>query len=1060
MAKYMFILMAFVAYIIPMEISAQTTHVRGKVTDGAEPLPGVTVLVKGSKVGTTTNEKGEFSIQAATDTTLILSSLGYATREIALQGRSSITVALTKDYANLDEVVVVGYGEQKRENLTGAVSTIDAKVFESRPVQNAAQMLQGVSPGLNVTQSNGMMESKPSINIRGVGTIGQGSSGSPLVLIDGMEGDINTINPQDIANISVLKDAAASSIYGSRAPFGVILITTKNGTAGTAHIDYNNSFRSIRPLLLPKMMNSYDFANYFNDASVNGGGNVFFDEERIARIKDFMDGKITATTLPDPANNQIWWQGYNGGNDNVDWFRALYRDHTFAQEHNLAMNGGSDKVQYYVSGQLLDQDGLMVFNQDGYKRYSANGKINGKLNDWATVNYNARFIREDYHRPSKLSNTLFTDLARQAWPVIPLYDPNGFLYSSPSPALGLRDGGEDIQQNDKLYQQLQLTLEPIKDWKIFGQINYRIENDFRHWDIQSTYNHDVNSVPYVYDRDNSVHEQAYRENYNSNSFYSEYSKSIADIHHFKIMAGFQSEYNKFRDLGATRNGLIVPGLPVIDLTSGTDYDGNPVTPAVNGKYEDWSTVGYFGRLNYNFDERYLLELNLRRDGSSRFRADNRWLWSPSASVGWNVAREKFWQSLANVVPVFKLRGSYGKLGNQNTTSRYPTYLNIPIGTNNSSWLINGTQSNTANAPGLVSQLLTWESIRSWNVGLDFALLSGKLTSSFDYYVRFTDNMVGPAPELPVILGTPVPSTNNTDLKTSGFEWELAWNEQFNNGLQTNVRFVLSDAKTTIVNYPNPTGSLTSYVSGRPMGEIWGYETVGIAKSEDEMNAYLASLPNGGQNALGSQFSAGDIMYKDINGDGKIDPGANTIDNHGDLKVIGNSTPRYLIGLDLGASWKGIDVRAFFQGVLKQDYFQNSYYFWGASTGGIWWSTGLEEHKDYFRADPDNPLGQNLDAYYARPLFGAIAGKNQQVQTRYLQDASYIRLKNLQIGYTLPTELTKKIAVNRVRIFFSGENLFTLSNMSKIFDPETISGGWGGNVYPLSKIYSFGLNVNF
>jgi len=387
-------------------------------------------------------------------------------------------------------------------------------------------------------------------------------------------------------------------------------------------------------------------------------------------------------------------------------------------------------------------------------------------------------------------------------------------------------------------------------------------------------------------------------------------------------------------------------------------------------------------------------------------------------------------------------------------------LNIPIGTNNSSWLINGTQSNTANAPGLVSQLLTWESIRSWNVGLDFALLSGKLTSSFDYYVRFTDNMVGPAPELPVILGTPVPSTNNTDFKTSGFEWELAWNEQFNNGLQTNVRFVLSDAKTTIVNYPNPTGSLTSYVSGRPMGEIWGYETVGIAKSEDEMNAYLASLPNGGQNALGSQFSAGDIMYKDINGDGKIDPGANTIDNHGDLKVIGNSTPRYLIGLDLGASWKGIDVRAFFQGVLKQDYFQNSYYFWGASTGGIWWSTGLEEHKDYFRADPDNPLGQNLDAYYARPLFGAIAGKNQQVQTRYLQDASYIRLKNLQIGYTLPTELTKKIAVNRVRIFFSCENLFILSNMLKIFDPETISGGWGGNVYPLSKIYSFGLNVNF
>ncbi len=1054
----MFILIAGAFFLCWTHESYAQLSVSGRIISDDGPISGANVQLKDSDVSTLSDSKGEFTLTAPVDGFLIISYIGYQTQEIAINNRASIQIKLAVDQKQLDEIVIVGYGQQKKENLTGAVSTVDVTMLESRPVQNAAQMLQGISPGLNITQNNGMLENSPSINIRGIGTIGQGSSGAPLILIDGMEGDINTVNPQDIEEISILKDAAASSIYGSRAPFGVVLIKTKTGKSGQSQLTYNGNIRQVQPLLLPKMMNSLDFATYFNDANINSGGNIYFDPERMQRIQDFMEGRLTATTIPDPNNPEIWWQGYSGGNDNVDWFRALYREQTFAHEHNLAITGGSENIQYYISGQYLDQDGLMVFNQDNYKRYSFNGKVNGKLADWASVSYHARFAREDYHRPSRLSNTLFTDLARQGWPVLPLYDPNGFLNSAPSPALGLRDGGTDALQHDKLAQQLEVVIEPIKNWKLYGQLNYRIYDDFRHWDIQKTYNYDVAGNPYVYEQNSSVHERAYRENYNSNSFYTEYVPQFSGGHNIKGMIGFQTEVNKYRNITATRDGIIVPALPVLDLTSGTDFNGNPLTPAISGKYEDWATVGYFGRINYNFNEKYLFEFNIRRDGSSRFRENARWLWSPSVSAGWNIAKESFWEPLTDWADLVKLRASYGKLGNQNTSSRYPTYVSLPIGTANGTWIVNGTRPNTAGASGLVSQYLTWESIRSWNVGLDLSFFAGQLTSVFDYFIRYTDNMVGPAPELPVILGTNVPSTNNTDLKTYGFEWELAWTRQFNNGLLGNVRVVLSDSKTKILNYPNPSNLLGSYRSGQQMGEIWGYETLGIAQTQEEMDAHLASLPNGGQNALGSQFSAGDILYRDINGDGKIDPGSNTSDDPGDLKVIGNSMPRYLIGLDLRASWRGVDVSTFIQGVLKQDFFQDSYYFWGASTGGIWWSTGLDVHRDYFRGNPDHILGQNLDAYYPRPLFGASAEKNQQVQTRYLQNASYIRLKNVQIGYTLPGNIMEKIRLRRARIFFSGENLLTLSRISSIFDPETIGGGWGGNVYPLTKAFSFGLQI--
>lgn len=729
----------------------------------------------------------------------------------------------------------------------------------------------------------------------------------------------------------------------------------------------------------------------------------------------------------------------------------------FSQEHNFSINGGTEDFNYYVSANYLDQNGMMQFNQDTYDRFASTVKVNIKVTDWLKFNYSSRFIREDYGRPSDLTNSLYYYLVIRGWPTLPLYDPNGYLYDSPTPALGLRDGGRDRKKTDNLYQQAQLVIEPVKDWRTFVDFNYRIENQARNWDYQKTYNHDVEGNPYPYRNSSHVYEGHNTSNYMNINAYTEYGKQLESGHNFKGMVGFQAELMKYKSISLQREGIIVPSLPSIDITSGTDAYGKEVAPSVTGNLSDWATAGFFGRLNYDYEGRYLAEINLRYDGTSRFRSDKRWKMFPSFSLGWNIAREEFWKPWEDMVGTLKLRASYGELGNQNTKSWYPTYQTMSVNASNGSWLVNGAKPNTAYAPGLVSSLMTWEQIKTWDIGLDFGALGNRLTGSFDYYQRQTLDMVGPAPELPVILGTGVPKMNNTDLKTYGFDLSVAWNDRLKNGLGYGVKFILSDSQTKITRYPNQTGRLDTYREGMKYGEIWGYTTVGIAKTQEEMDAHLASLPNGGQDAIGSRWEAGDLMFADVNGDGKIDNGANTINDHGDLKIIGNSTPRFQFGLDISADYKGFDFRVFFQGVMKRKYFQNSWFFWGSGSG-VYGSSCQIPHLDYFRDDENHPLGLNMNSYFPRPDFSDE--KNHQVQTGYLQNAAYIRLKNIQLGYTLPESLTRKFAISKLRLFVSGENLWTGASLFENFDPETIDGGSQGNVYPLSKVISCGLSVNF
>ncbi|WP_410492793.1 SusC/RagA family TonB-linked outer membrane protein [Dysgonomonas sp. GY617] len=1039
-------------------ISAQAQiALKGTVVDEKnEPMIGIGVVVKNTTIGTATDLDGKFSITVPdSKSVLVFSFIGYRTQEITVGSQKELHVTLKEDLQLLDEVVVVGYGTQKKVNVTGSVSVVNPDIIENRPITNVSQALQGVVPGLNfsVNSSNGgALNSSMNVNIRGSGTIGSGSKASPLILIDGIEGDMNSLNPNDIASISVLKDAASSSIYGARAAFGVILITTKTGKSGRTSVSYLGNLRLSSAIQVPSIMDSYKFAQYFNRAATNDGQSPVFSDEMMSRILAYQRGELKEGTTANPNTGR--WRDYDGANANTDWFKEQYKSSVPAHEHNVSISGGGEKMTYLVSGNFLDQNGLIRHGGDNLKRYSINSRITAKLSDYVDLNYNVKWIRNDYDRPSYMTPLFYHNIARR-WPTNPVYDNNGFIMDGME-VLQMKDGGRNREQKDELYNQIQFIFEPIKNWRIYTEGNIRTLNKFEHWDVLPIYGHDVKGDPFLASWDGraagqtQIYENAYKENFLTTNIYTDYTKDLESGHNFKVMGGFNAEVMKTRNVWGQKDGLISPEVPTLNTATQNQKTG--------GGYAEWAVAGFFGRLNYNYKERYMAEVNLRYDGSSRFLSDKRWTVFPSFSVGWNIAQEDFFGSLSDHISTLKLRGSWGQLGNMNTDAWYPFFQSMPIGTQSGGWIVdNGVRPNTSSAPGIVSGDMTWETVESWNIGLDWAALNNRLTGSFDYFKRTTKNMIGPAPQLPGILGTSVPKVNNSDMESYGFELEVGWRDKIGD-FSYGARFVLADNQQKITRYPNETGNIDTWYTNKMDGTIWGYQTIGIAKSDAEMNAHLATLPNGGQNAIGSNWAAGDIMYKDINGDGKIDAGSSTLTDPGDRTIIGNSTPRFKYGLTLEAAWKGIDISIFFQGVAKRDYMLGGAYFWGA-TGGMWQSVAFKEHWDFFRPEGD-PLGANLDAYYPRTLFSS-GDKNQQTQSRYLQDASYLRLKNLQIGYAIPTMMSQKIGLQFVRIYMSGENLWTKSDISGVFDPELLGGDWGaGKTYPLQRTISFGVNVNF
>ncbi len=786
--------------------------------------------------------------------------------------------------------------------------------------------------------------------------------------------------------------------------------------------------------------------------------------------KDYINGTLidprTGAFNPyytQPESNGLW----DGNNAwaNVDWLDELYKDWTPAQEHNLSVSGGTEKINYYLSANYLTEDGTLRHGTEKMKRYAVTGKFSARLNDHFKVDFSSRFTRSDYDRPTVLDDGFFDNVMRRAYPTRPLYDGNGLKQYDSNYAWLLEDGGRTGVIKDVFATQIRATITPIKNWNIIGEFNFHIDNYWTHTEsfyVESTKADGVTKVKGGLSPNySSIKEEAANYLYLNPTIYSNYSFTLDEVHNFAATAGFQAEAYDTKNVYAQRGDLNTPDLPVLDQTTSQDIS----RIGLGGGVEKWRTAGFFGRINYDYDGKYLAEVNLRYDGSSRFRRGSRWVWTPSFSLGWNIAREKFFENMAKTVNTLKLRASYGTLANQNTTSYYPTYATMTLSTG--SWLINGNKPIVAAAPGLVSSTLTWEKIKTANFGLDWGAFNNRLTGSFDYFIRKTVDMVKAGVELPAVLGVGVPDTNNTDLTTYGWELQIGWRDKikdFSYGVSLN----LSDSQTKIDKYANPTNKLSDYREGEVTGNIYGFISKGIAKTQEEMDAHLATLPNGGQSSInGGTWRAGDMMYVDVNHDGKIDKGSNTSTDPGDLVVIGNTTPRYRLGISLDASWKGFDIQMFWQGVLKRDYYpmksdREDMMFFGWTKSGEWWSTYLEPHLDYWR-DESSELGANYNAYYTRPYRGSENEKNHVAQTHFLQDASYMRLKNLTIGYTIPQLLTKKIGVEKVRLFVSAENLLTISHLKdNLMDPEQagIGASASGTSYPLSQTYSFGLNVTF
>lgn len=1045
---------------------AQQLDITGTVVDKKlnEPIIGVSVFVKGTTNGTITNLDGTFTLKnVSKGSTLVVSYIGYVTQNILLDGsKKNVTIALDEDSQVLDEVVVVGFGTQKKVNLTGAVSSVDSKVLASRPVSQVGQALQGVVPGLNLSTPDlgGQLGQTMSVDIRGTGTIGKGSKSEPLILIDGMEGNMNTLNPEDIENISVLKDASSSSIYGSRAAFGVILITTKKGKSGKMKVNYNNSFRYSGATTLPKLIDSYRFAEVMNETSINQGDGVVFEPATIERIKQYIAGDITTTTIANGNN----WEFHTKANDNVDWYRTHFK-WAWSQEHNLNLSGGSEKLQYYVSAGILGQDGNMRYGKDTYDRYNFTAKVNAQINKFVEFNINTKFIRYELDNPlyTEQGGLLYHDIARM-WPTMPKSDPNGHHMRNGKMAQ-LTNGGRAITTNDNLYAQGQLVIHPLKNWNIYLEAGARIINQNKQTNLNRIYEYSVDNQPIALAYSEKyapgatfARSEFLTSNFYNTSFYTDYTFEKKG-HYAKVLLGMNTESYIVRETGAERSGVITDEFPELGAATGLDI----ITKA---SLKDWATAGFFARLNYVYKERYLVEANVRYDGSSRFLRDQRWNVFPSFSLGWNIARESFMEPINSIIGTLKPRVSWGMLGNQNTGDAfYPFYLSQVVKANQGTWLMNDKITNLAEVPGMVSGLLTWEKVYNTNIGLDISMFNNRLTGSFEYFIRKTKDMVGPPAEVGAVLGIGLPNTNNASLDNKGWEIQLNWQDRIGK-VNYNVGFNLSDNRVKVMKYPNADKSLYykdengqqqyQFYDGKVLGEIWGFNTEGIAKTDQQMQDWLVNNTP----TWGSQWGAGDIMYSNLDGKQGIDKGSSTLEDHGDLKVIGNDNPRFRFGLTLGADWKGIDLSMFFQGVMKRDLWLSGPVFWGID-GGKWGASISENHLDYFRPENTNSiLGPNIDSYFPAGYLGNKGDKNKEVQSRYLQNGAYMRLKNLQIGYTFPKAWMEKVRIQNLRIFFSGDNLFTITKLAKTFDPEATAsnGRSSGKTYPLSTTISFGLNV--
>lgn len=1052
--------------VFALSLSAQTITVKGKVVDDTDmTVIGATVVVEGNtSKGTVTDIDGNYVLtNVPEDASLVFSYVGYQTQTIAVNGRSTIDVVMSSDSELLDEVVVVGYGTQKKVNLTGSVATVDGDDISKRPVVNVTQSLQGVVPGLtaSIPGGGGTPGQNFSLNIRGQGNLS--GSDSPYVLVDGVEMNLADINPNDIANISVLKDAAAAAIYGARAAYGVILITTKKGESGQMRASYQGSTGWSTPVNLPEMVNGYEFAKYFNQGAINAGQTPQYSEDQLNVLKQYVKNPEGINSWPVITGNNsmsTMYENNSRGVGSTDWFKFHYKDFAFKHDHNIGLSGGNEQAQYYVSGGYYGEEGLLEHADIDYERYNFNANLTSKITDWLKLNINTKYSESERETPfgeGALNEWAFYHGLGRFRATVSPYDLNG-NFSELSQVPYLQSGTFAKTKNSNSVITGGFEINPLKNWNIFWDYTHKKgTTDYESFATPATfigidgsaYTQNNRSELGIPDGGSYTRSMA-ASKYQSINLYTNYSFTLDTAHNLALMAGYQEEdydyeylYSKALDIISTTN----PGLNIAtgDKTTSESRYG-------------WATRGFFGRVNYDYDGKYLLELNGRYDGSSRFNKDNRWGWFPSVSLGWNITHEEFMQSITHVLNSFKIRGSYGILGNQSGSALYTFAETMGISTQGN-WYFQDGRDMIIWGPGTFDSNVTWEKVESANIGIDFGLFANRLTGEFDIFERKTKDMLGPSEDIADMFGATPPNTNNATLRSRGWEFSINYRGKIGNDINYSVGGMLTDAQSKVLDYNNPTFSnpAGNWYEGRKVGEIWGYRASGIIQTQEEADEYNKKYNT--SYISGREFTPGDLKFIDLNDDGSINRGSNELDKMGDMEIIGNTTPRYQYSINGSLGYKGLNLSVLFQGVGKRDYSPaGSNYFSGASSYAQ--VTVFKQHLDYWSED-------NPNAYYTKPYISG-AGNNNSFNAKtvntptdyYLQNAAYLRLKNLTVSYDLPEFITNKVKLSKATVFVSGENLFTVSDMIGFFDPELVFvSAEGGKNYPLNRVYSIGLILN-
>jgi TonB-linked SusC/RagA family outer membrane protein len=978
---------------VGFELHAQSNAitVKGKVMADGEPVIGATVLVKGVSTGTATDMDGNFTLNVASKAVLVVSSIGYETQEVPVNGRTLINVVLKSDVVALKDVVVVGYGVQKKVNLTGAVSSLSTDELEGKPIANVLEAMQGTTPGLVIQQGTSTPGSVPSINIRGLNTM---NNNDPLVIIDGIEGSLANLNPADIEQVSILKDASSTAIYGSRASNGVVLVTTKKGKAGKVEISYDFMYGVQQPTSLPKIADSWVYAELYNEAAVNSGRSAKFTPEQIAQ--------------------------YRNGGPNVNWVKELYNRNSPQSSHSVSMTGGNDQLSYMASLGYLDQSSMFKGPDYGYKRYNARLNVSHKVTKNFTLNLTSQFARNDIKEHAYWTEWIIEQANRMP-PIYPIKNEDGsYNYPAGSNSNGLQrleEGGYRQNVNDELLGTIQAEWEVYKGLKLIGSAGGRVWNNKLHENRKA--------FEGTGDSENKLTEQFYR------------SKNITT----NLMVTYNTKIGKHSIgglLGYAYEGFSEKQFSTSRLTEDSKYDifvgdlsGDKVSNT--GSASDWAIYSGFARATYNYDEKYLLEFNIRNDYSSYFAKGNRSGVFPSFSAGWRISEEKFWSVLKPYVPSLKIRGSWGLVGNNRIGAyQYMQTVSVKNGISFGDKLAQTAEFASANPD------LKWETTRMANIGFELGLLNNDLNITFDCFNNRTKDILVNLP-VPGLFGNGAPIQNAGKVETRG--WELSVNYRLKTGpVVHNFAGNISDSFNEVIDTRGTEiigGSdvQTIIKEGYPLYSYYAYRSDGFFQNEEECQK--------GPHLEGITPKPGDIRYLDKNGDGVIKP-------DDDRFIVGNDFPRYTFGFTYGLEYKGFDFSMMWQGVGRRNKWmrgESVEAFHNNNEGPV-----MDFHQD--RWTPNNP-----DATYPRLTMGAESANNAAKSDFWIQDAKYLRLKNAQIGYTFPQQWMKKLYVKNLRIFASVQNPLTFTKMKGGWDPE-YTGDGSGRAYPVARVYSFGLNVKF